>query len=41
MPIFKSQASLNLNLSYRDFGADASDRSWDGMQSGLGIGYRF
>lgn len=41
MPIFKRRASLDLNLSYLDFSGDNSERSWDGFQAGVGLGYRF
>jgi len=41
MPIFKREATLNLNLSYRDFDGGSSDDSWDGFQSGVSLGYRF
>ena len=41
MPIFKRRASLDLNLSYRDFEGSNSRTSWDGFQAGVGVGYRF
>lgn len=41
MPIFKREARLNLNLSYRDFDGGSSDDSWDGWQTGVSLGYRF
>jgi hypothetical protein len=41
MPIFKREARLNFDISYRDFEGGSSNNSWDGFQTGMGLSYRF
>lgn len=40
-PVFAESADLTFSLRYRDLSADDSEDSWDGIQSGVGILWKF
>jgi hypothetical protein len=41
MPVFGDSADLTFSLGYRNLESDDSDRSWDGVQTGLGLLWKF
>jgi len=41
MPVLRDQASLSLNVSWRDISAENEDFSSDGFQAGLGLSWQF
>ena len=40
-PVYQDQADLTLSVAWRDLSTTAGNSSWDGLQSGLGIQWRF
>ena len=40
-PIYKNQADLTLNVTWRDQATSDSRQSWDGLATGLGVQWRF
>lgn len=41
MPVFADQANITFSVRYRDLSADNSDDSWSGIQTGLGLLWKF
>ncbi|MFD2256113.1 hypothetical protein ACFSSA_05435 [Luteolibacter algae] len=41
MPIYKENLDATLSVRYRDQSSDDPDNSWDGVQTGLGLSWKF